>query len=256
MDAVRKRAASERKGGMKKTSRLFPLLLFIGLAACATPTPGPGPTHTDILDPLMNQEIPLAPYTIKFDSTALMGIDYFQVSVNGAVLAAPPPISTGSCGSGCGHAFYSEYIWVPPSTGHFTISVRAFGNGQWGEPGVVAVDVMDNIFAQSTPPGLGSVPTKWMSGRVKVAPKQNSNCREGGGEGYRILAVLMKGESAEAVALSEDGLYVKVIPPEADLQCWIAIGLLDIIEGDFKSLPFEGFPALPPEEPKPPVGAH
>jgi hypothetical protein len=240
---------------VKTKYRMLTLLMLCALAACATPTPGPGPTQTHILDPLMNQEIPLAPHTIKFDSTAQMGIDTFEVSANGAVLASVAPLSTGSCGAGCGHAFYSEYIWTPPSTGHFTISIRAFGNGQWGEPGVVEVDVKEYGIAQSTPPQLEPASTKWTWSKVRVATRQNSNCREGGGEGYRILVVLMKGEQAEAVAVSEDNLYVKVVPLKSELQCWIAAGLLDVIEGDLKTLPFEGFPPLPPEEPiEPPAG--
>jgi len=234
--------------------RWLTLMMFSSLAACATPTPGPGPTQTDILDPQMNQVLSLAAYTITFESTALMGIDYFEVSVDNTVVATVPPLSMGSCGAGCGHAFYAEYLWTPPSIGHFSISIRAFGNGQWGEPGTVEVDVIETLAARSTPPMLKSTPTPaaGLSVKVMVAARKNSNCREGGGEDYRVLAVLMQGESAEAVAISEDGLYVKVTPPKADLRCWIASGLLDVVEGDLASLPFEGFPPLPPDEPDPP----
>ena len=245
---------------MKTKSRWLTLMLFGGLAACvpATPTPGPGPTQTNILDPQTNQVLSLAPYTVAFESTALMGIDYFEVSVDGTAVATVAPLSTGSCGAGCGTAFYGEYVWTPPSVGHYTISVAAFGNGQWGEPGTVEVDVAEYAAAQSTPPALKPppTPTGGFSGKVMVSARVNCNCREGGGERYRILAVLMQGEQAEAVAVSEDGQYVKAALLKADLQCWIAGGLLEVVEGDLEMLPFEGFPPLPPEEPgKPPVGA-
>jgi hypothetical protein len=252
--------ARRKKHIMKMKCRWLTLLLFGGLAACVpvTPTPGPGPTKTDILDPRMGQVLPLSPYTVAFESTALMGIDYFEVSVDGTSAATVAPISIGSCGAGCGTAFNGEYVWTPPSTGHFTISVAAFGNGQWGEPGTVEVEVAEYAAAQDTPPLLNPppTPTGGFSGKVMVAARQNCNCREGGGQGYRILAVLMQGEQAEAVAVSEDGQYVKVAPPNAGLQCWIAGGLLELVEGNLGSLPFEGFPSLPPGEPgQPPVGA-
>ena len=68
---------------------------------------------------------------------------------------------------------------------------------------------------------------------------------------YHVLAVLKKGELAEAIAVSEDGFYLKVIPElKAEIKCWIAIELLEILEGDITQLPFEGFPPLAPE-PKP-----
>jgi hypothetical protein len=236
--------------------------IFFGVAACnptSTPPPaGAGPTQTQILDPVMNQVLRLEPYTIQFDSTAQMGIESFEVAVNGSVFGSVAPLSSGSCGAGCGHSFFGEFVWNPPSTGHFILSVRAYGSGQWGEPGVVEVDVMEDTAAKASPPKLKSTstPKVGLSDKVMVQTKENSNCREGGGENYRILAVVMKGEPAEAIAISEDGVYVKVVPQKIQVKCWIAIGLLEVLSGDPGLLPIEPFPPLPPEsEPaKPPAG--
>jgi len=239
---------------MKKKHWMHALVMLCGIAACtptSTPPPTvPGPTPVHILDPLMNEILNLGQHTLEFDSTAQWGIDFFEVSVNGTILASVPPISSGSCGAGCGQAYYGEYVWTPPSAGHFTISVTAFGNGQWGAPGMVEVTVAEEFLSQSSPLPIKptSTPTAWISGKVMVLAKQNSNCREGGGVQYRIQAVLMKGELAEAVAISGDSLYLKVIPPQAKVKCWIAIERLDIIEGNVNLLPLEGFPAVPQEE--------
>jgi hypothetical protein len=244
---------SERQCTMNKKHWIPALVMLCGIAAC-NPTPSPtvpGPTPVHILEPLMNAVLNLGPHTIKFDSTSQWGIDYFEVSVNGTVLASVAPLLTGSCGGGCGHAFYSEYVWTPPSSGHFTISVAAFGSAQWGTPGTVHVVVGEITIGQSSPLSLQptSTPGVGVSGNVMVAAKQDSNCREGGGEPYRILVVLKKGEAVEAVALSEDGFFLKVIPPKAKVKCWVAIELLEVLEGDIQLLPREGFPLLPPPEP-------
>ena len=247
---------------MKRKWWITAIVIFFSTSACdpfpTLPPPGPGPTQTHILDPQMNKVLYFAPYTLKFDSTAQMGIDSFEVSVNGAVVGSVPPLSSGSCGAGCGHSFYGEYVWTPPATGHFTISIRAFGNSQWGEPGAVEVTVIEDIAALASPPKLKPTvtPTAWFKAKVMVAVKQNSNCREGGGEDYRILAVLLKGEQAEAVARSEDGFYLQIIPEKkAEINCWIALELLEFLEGDVTRLPFAGFPPLAPEpEPTKPAG--
>jgi hypothetical protein len=238
---------------MKTTRWILPFLLFVLCGACnptVTPSPeNPGPTQVRILEPEMNAVLGLGPQLLEFDSTALLGIDTFRILVNGETEASVAPTSVGSCGSGCGHSFYGEYIWTPDSTGVFTISISAHGNGVWGEAGEVQVTVVQGVAEMSTPPSLQPTPAD--DGKAKVSGKQNSNCRDGGGVEYRVLAVLMQGETADAVAVSGDGLYVKVIPPGADVKCWIFADLLEFVAGRPQSLPVEPFAPAPAEEPGP-----
>jgi len=172
-----------------------------------------------------------------------------------------PPSGTGSCGGTCGGTkFFGEYLWTPPGVGDYTIGLRAFSNGQYSPSTEIEITIENVVSDQAEPPPIKPTPTSTAvpqikSEKVTVVGLKNGNCREGGGSQYNEVDALMKGQTAEAVAQSEDGLYVKIIGPNWKVECWVWIDLVQVEQGDLKGLPVELYlPAPEAAEPQPEPG--
>lgn len=250
---------------MKLKTWTIAYVLFVMLfASCAptltpvpptpTPTPMPGPSQVSILAPASDSTLPLAPVNVEFDGASFNGITEFELRVNGVVETTVPPSGSGSCGANCGTKFFGEYLWSPPDTGDYTIAVRALGNGQYSPSAEIEITIENVTLGEEPPPPLLPTPTitplpEIIPEKVIVVGLKNGNCREGGGNQYNIVDALMRDQSAEAIAISEDGFYVKIIGPTWKVECWVWIELVNVEQGDVKKLPVE--PYLPPPNPEP-----
>lgn len=244
-------------------SIIFMLIVLLS-AACgpttSTPTPLPGPSQVWILTPNSGAMLPLAPVGMKFEGASFVGISEFDIQVDGNAEASVAPSSSGSCGANCGTKFYGEYLWTPPGVGVFTITLRALGNGQYSPPTEVEVTISNTVAEGNQPKPVIPTPTltplpklpEIIPEKVFVIGLKNGNCREGGGNQYNIIDGLMKDQSVEAVARSEDGLYVEIIGPNWGNPCWIWAELVQAKQGDIKKLPIGTYPLLPESEPAQP----
>jgi hypothetical protein len=251
---------------MKFKTLIIAYVLFAMLfASCAptetpfppTPTPVSGPSQVSILTPASGAVLPLAPVNIEFEGASFSGITEFEVRVDGSVQATVPPSSSSSCGANCGTKFFGEYLWSPPSTGIYTIALRALGNGLFSPSSEVEITIENVVLEKATPLPLLPTPTATslsikIPEKVVVVGLKNGNCREGGGNQYEIVDALMKDQSADAVAVSEDGFYVKIIGPNWKVECWVWIELVNVEQGDVKGLPVEPYPPPPNPEPAQP----
>ena len=248
------------------------VLLVMLFASCAptltpvpptpTPTPVPGPSQVSILAPASGSILPLAPVNIEFEGASFSGITEFELRVDGVVQATVSPSGSGSCGANCGTKFFGEYLWSPPDTGDYTIAVRALGNGQYSPLAEIEITIENVTLGEKPPPPLLPTPTSTPLPILPLEPEKvivvglkNGNCREGGGNQYEIVDALMQDQTAEAVAMSEDGFYVKIIGPIWEVECWVWIELVHVEQGDLKSLPVQPYPPVPdnpePAQPKP-----
>lgn len=138
---------------MKRWKLLIILLSAGMMGSCdmpATPTPPPI-SNTWIDAPEDGGVIPLAPYTIVFHSASLMGMDEFEVHINGALVASVAPKTTESGGSQ-GTLFMSDYEWHPPEPGVYEIIVRPLGqNGGYGPSAQAVVTVGTFARAEEAP---------------------------------------------------------------------------------------------------------
>lgn len=252
---------------MKSKILAIVFTLFIVLLTACTftetpfpPTPVPGPSQVSILTPASGAVLPRAPVDIEFEGASFSGITEFEVRVDGSVQATVPPSSSSSCGANCGTKFFGEYLWSPPGTGIYTIALRALGNGQFSSSTEVEITIENVVLEKATPLPLLPTPTATslsikIPEKVVVVGLKNGNCREGGGNQYEIVDALMKDQSAEAIAMSEDGFYVKIIGPNWKVECWVWIELVNVEQGDVKGLPVEPYPPPPnpePAQPQPP----
>ncbi|TFH34285.1 MAG: hypothetical protein E4G99_09825, partial [Anaerolineales bacterium] len=100
------------------------------LGACERPaaTPTPSIVGTWIDAPESDSTLLLAPYTIVFHSASVMGMDEFELSINGELIASVPPKTTGPGGSQ-GTLFMADYEWYPPDPGIYLIEVRSKDQG-------------------------------------------------------------------------------------------------------------------------------
>ena len=231
------------------------LLASCGPTSTPTPTPVPGPSQVSILAPASGSILPLAPVDIKFEGTSFVGITEFEIRINGGGEALVPPSSSGSCGSGCGMKFFGEYLWTPPGVGDYTIGLRALSNGQYSPSTEIEITIENVVSDEAEPLPIKPTPTSTAVSQIKpekvmVVGLKNGNCREGGGSQYNEVDALMKDQTAEAVAQSEDGLYVKIIGPNWKVECWVWIELVKVEQGELKSLPVQLYP-LAPENPEP-----
>lgn len=254
---------------------IFTIFVLLG-AACGptptppTPTPEPGPSQVWITTPASGVTLPMAPVGLEFEGASFVGVTEFEIRVNGSVDATVAPLGSSSCGANCGTKFFGEYLWTPPGIGTYTIALRALGNGQYSQSveinikieNVVEVEPGEEIPALPTPtpilplpeaelpvlPTSTPLPEVIIPEKVIVTGLQNANCREGGGNEYEIVDTLMKDQSAEAIAMSEDGFYVKIIGPYLKIECWVWIRLVNVEQGDIKSLPVLSYPPLPEQQ--------
>ena len=258
---------------MRLRYRGIVLSLLIGiLTACVkpttptppTPTPIPGINQVWITSPASGAVLPLAPVDIKFEGTSFAGITEFEIRVNGGGEALVPPSSSGSCGSGCGMKFFGEYLWTPPGVGDYTIGLRALSNGQYSPSTEIEIKIENVVSDEAEPAPIKPTPTSTAVPQIKpekvtVVGLKNGNCREGGGSQYNEVDALMKDQTAEAIARSEDDLYVKIIGPNWKVECWLWIDLVKVEDGNVKLLPVESFLPAPesasaqpePKQPKP-----
>jgi hypothetical protein len=194
----------------------------------------------------------LSPVSIEFEGASFSGIDEFEIRVDGAVEATVSPSGSSSCGANCGKKFFGEYLWSPPGTGDYTIAVRAIGNGHYSLAAEIEITIENVTLGEEPPPPLLSTATSTPFPILPLEPEKvlvvglkNSNCREGGGNQYNEVDALMKDQTAEAVSQSEDGLNVKIIGPNWKVECWVWIELVEVVEGDLKTLKVESYPPDP-----------
>lgn len=245
---------------MKLRSWITALALFIFWGSACTPTqgtPAPGPSQVWIISPASGVILPPDPVNLKFEGASFVGITEFEISVDGNWQAVVPPLGSGSCGANCGTKFFGEYVWNPPGVGVYTIALRALGNGQYSPATEIEVTIAVLAAEEQDPAPIEPTPTstplpKVIPEKVFVVGLKNGNCREGGGNQYEIIDALLQDQSAEAVALSEDGFYIKIIGPIWKNECWIWGELVDVEQGDVKGLPVEPYPPAPDSEPAQP----
>jgi hypothetical protein len=109
------------------------------------PTPAISGTWIDA--PEDGSTIVLQPYTLEFHGASVMGMDEFELSINGQPEASVPPAQTGPGGSQ-GTLFMGEYDWDPPATGTFEIEVRAKDQaGLYGPTAHAQVVVVEDYTA-------------------------------------------------------------------------------------------------------------
>lgn len=230
------------------------------ISACgpqSTPTPNPGPSQVWIISPPSGAILPLQPVVLTFEGASFYGITEFEIQVDGNFESTVVPSGSGSCGPNCGDKFWGEYSWSPLNYGTYTIAIRAFGNGQFSPSTEIEITIAKGELGQAssleaeeiTPviPVIKPTPTPTLmikSEKVFVIGLKNGNCRKGGGNQYAIVDTLMQDEVAEAVAMSEDGYYVKIVGPAWQVECWIWIELIDVKSGELKNLVLEPYPAV------------
>ncbi|KAA3645264.1 MAG: hypothetical protein DWQ07_12370 [Chloroflexi bacterium] len=242
-----------------KTTSLITLLLGLLISACngATATPTPGPQVQAWIDaPLPNSTVPLATYQLVFHGTSFNGVDEFEVSVNGQVDGAVPPLATGSGGSQQGTLFYGEYPWMPPAPGTYLISVRAKdGQEQFGPPAEVQVQVGDVLAEVGDEPPLvqpGPTTTPELAASCTYTAVVNLFCRTGPGQVYPELDSFVPDDMADVIGISPDGSHVQVLGPNFGEACFVPIeerfGLLDGTCDDLEvvSIPPTPTPTLTP----------
>ena len=134
-----------------KTMILLTTILGAGwlLGTCQAPaTPTPAIVDTWIDAPESGATLSLAPYTIVFHSASVMGMDEFEVMINGELVASVAPKQTGPGGSQ-GTLFMADYEWHPPDPGVYLIYVRPTDqNGGYG-PSAQAQVTVAGAFAQA-----------------------------------------------------------------------------------------------------------
>ena len=148
---------------MNSKLRILLGLACIAIAACNKPDPVP-PTppfnQTWIDAPLHGSTLLMAPYTIVFHAAGHLGIDTFEVRINGIVMDTVAPMSTGSGGSNYGTLFHGESQWTPAAPGTYLISVRSkSSSGPFGSPAQAQVTVVSDLEIQAvTPPAMVTLP--------------------------------------------------------------------------------------------------
>jgi hypothetical protein len=124
-------------------------LLMLLLSAC-------GPKRTAIVKhsggsqawidaPLPGSKIPLEPVEIVAHAASFEGITFFEIDLNGQLLANTLPDS----GSLDLNLAYTRYIWQPAAPGTYLIEVKAFDNGN--QPGTSAESLVEVVEATPTP---------------------------------------------------------------------------------------------------------
>jgi hypothetical protein len=208
---------------MMKNKTLILLIGFsIAVAACGgLSTPSPGPNQTWIDAPLPNSNLPEAPYLLQFHAASHLGVDQFEVRVNGALLGSMPPQPLVGEGGPLGTLFYGQYEWTPPGPGEYLIGVLAkSGNGGVGP----------QVEVQVTVGGLQpvvSLPTSTLAegpSSCVYTALVNLFCREGPGTDYLERDTFNEGEMADVVGQSADGLHAVVIGPHNNVQCYVPVG--------------------------------
>ncbi len=240
---------------------VFVLFSLLG-AACnmpVTPTPEAGPSQIWITSPGSGAVLPLAPVNLTFEGASFVGITEFEIKIDGNPEANISPSSSGSCGANCGTKFFGEYLWTPPGIGEYTIALRAFGGEAYSPSVEITVKIQNVVAAEegenipllvTAIPTLPLIPDAAEPEKVVVIGLQNGNCRQGGSTHYPVVDTLMKDQSAEAVARSEDGYYVKIISPRVNAECWIWLELVRVEQGDVDQLPTDSYPFLPEPAPE------
>ena len=106
-----------------KNILLICLIIFLA-AACS---PGPDPELSAWIEqPEDGAQLPQLPINLHVVGQAHLGINEFDLYINGQLLDSFPPQQTGST-SGGPTKFFSAYLWSPPATGVFALAVRAHG---------------------------------------------------------------------------------------------------------------------------------
>ncbi len=148
---------------MNSKLRILLGLVCVAIAACTKPNPvSPTPpfNQTWIDAPLNGSTLLMTPYTIVFHAAGHLGIETFEVKINGVVIDTVAPTSTGSGGSNYGTLFHGESTWTPAAPGTYLISVRSkSSSGPFGSPAQEQVTVVSDLEIQAvTPPAMVTSP--------------------------------------------------------------------------------------------------
>jgi hypothetical protein len=159
---------------MERLRIVYLLCIAAGLlSSCtwpATPAP-PAITDTWIDAPEDGMTLQLSPYTIVFHSASVMGMDEFELRINGKLVTSVPPSSTAS-GGAQGTLFMADYEWHPPEPGLYQIEVKPKDqDGRYGPAAQVQVTVVSAI-AQLEPAIPEQLPT--LIPTLELAPTPTS----------------------------------------------------------------------------------
>jgi hypothetical protein len=152
-----------------KTKVLLMAAIAAGLVlgGCEFPAPTPTPpaiTGTWIDAPESGSTILLAPYTLVFHSSSLMGMDVFEVWIEGELISSVPPKTTGPGGSQ-GTLFMADYEWHPPDPGVYKIEVRPLDqDGNYGPTARAGVTVLGIVAEFEAIPSFQPQPEQLPTG--------------------------------------------------------------------------------------------
>ncbi len=123
---------------MRKSTILIFLLLGVLGSACKKPlklgvvqdiaSPSK-PVQIWIDAPLPNAVLPLQPYTLVFHGSSPVGLNEFEVRINGISLATVPATPSSAGDPGPITLFLGEYLWSPLAPGSYLIEVRSGSAG-------------------------------------------------------------------------------------------------------------------------------
>jgi len=220
--------------------RICALLCTLILTACNLAQQAGGGPEAQIDAPIDGAELPFAPFTLVAHATAPTGITQVEFSVDGAVLGSRP---------GSGSVVVAQQGWTPSAAGEHTIQVRAQNTaGIWSAYAEVHVTVQGQVSA--SPQAAAETPTTAATEAPTLTPApaatetpsvptlvliQNANCRRGPSQVYDVLTSLLKGQSVQITAKSEEGNWWLVHIPTGE-YCWIS-GATGTTAGNLAALP-------------------
>jgi hypothetical protein len=130
------------------------ICLIIFIAAGCAPNPDPD-LSAWIEQPEDGAQLPQLPINLHIVGQARLGIDEFDLYINGQLEDSFPPQQTGST-SGGPTKFFSEYLWSPPGTGTFVLGVRAHGGSGGTSPlSEITIEIQPPFAQGSNPPEIG-----------------------------------------------------------------------------------------------------
>lgn len=236
---------------MKNFWSLIPILtLTLIISGCqsnqtAERNQGGGQTWIDA--PLNNTVISLAPYDIIFHGYNPVGINEFEIRINGEVAAVVPAMTAGIEDNVSFTLFYNIHSWTPPSPGEYSIEVRPIdGNGNTGPPTQVTVFITSDDVRAPENGQPTAAPTEEL-GDCTYTAAVNLFCRTGTGRVYPEIDSFVPGQSALVVGMSEDGLYSYVEGPNFGEVCAVpSDDEFGELTGDCASSPVMTPPPIPP----------
>jgi hypothetical protein len=148
-------------------------LLMLALSACGPKKTASvkysGGNQAWIDAPLPGSKLPLEAVEIVAHATSLDGISFFEIKLNGQLLANTLPDS----GSFDQVLAYTRYIWQPAAPGTYLIEVKAYDKNN--QPGTSAQSLVEVVEATPTPIATATpTPTPTLVSTATATPTTTS----------------------------------------------------------------------------------